>query len=109
MADPVDANVIRSLRQLVGLYPRWALPAVMALGLMSFAMEGIGISLFIPLLQILQGQETGLPDDGPFAAFGALLARVPPDRRLVAIGGLILAAIVLKNAIGYGNMVLHSL
>jgi ABC-type multidrug transport system fused ATPase/permease subunit len=61
------------------------------------------------MLHVLQGQGTGLPDDGPFAFFGALLARVPPDRRLMVIGGLILAAIALKNLIGYGNLVLHSL
>ena len=109
MADSKDAETLRSLRQLIGLYPRWGMPAVLALGLLSFASEGIGISLFIPLLQTLQGADAALPSDGPFAAFGSLLAGVPAEHRLVVIGGLILAAITLKNVIGYSNNVLHSL
>src|SRR5437016_12987732 len=46
-------GVPRTLRFLMRLYPTWALPVVLALGLVSYGLEGIRISLFIPLLQTL--------------------------------------------------------
>ncbi len=109
MADPDDADVIRSLRQLVRLYPAWALPAVVTLGLLSYAMEGIGIGLFIPLLQTLQNSPSMSTDDGLFGTVSRLLERFSAEDKLLVIGGFIFASILIKNVITYGNAVLHAL
>lgn len=45
-----NKNVITSLLPLLKLYP-WAIPTIIILGIISSFSEGLGISLFIPLLQ----------------------------------------------------------
>ena len=47
---------IKHLLPLVKLYP-WAIPTIVFLGVLSSVFEGLGISLFIPVLQTLL-QET---------------------------------------------------
>ena len=39
--------------------PAWSAPAIVGLGLLSAMLEGIGLSLFIPLVELLGAQEEG--------------------------------------------------
>ncbi len=45
-----EAKAIKTLLPLLKLYP-WGIAATIALGTLSSLSEGLGISLFIPLLQ----------------------------------------------------------
>ena len=105
---PAEAKVGKSLRLLIRLYPRWALPAVVLLGLLSFCIEGFGISLFVPLVQALQQSPTGGFEGGLLGRFLAPLAEMDAEKRLMLIGAFIFGSTVLKNLIGYGNAVLHA-
>ncbi|HKX07836.1 MAG TPA: ABC transporter ATP-binding protein [Stellaceae bacterium] len=99
-----------TLRFLMHLYPTWALPVVIALGLVSYGLEGIGISLFIPLLQTLNGGALpSLPGMSLFHGAFASLADLGPVERTVVLGGVILGCVVAKNLIVYANSVLHAL
>ena len=103
-------GVPRTLQFLMGLYPAWALPVVLVLGLVSYGLEGIGISLFIPLLQTLNGG--ALPNIPGMSLFGWIvtpLASLDPIERTAVLGGFIFACVLAKNLIVYGNSVLHAL
>ncbi|WP_292381882.1 ABC transporter ATP-binding protein, partial [Mesorhizobium sp.] len=82
------------------------LPAVVALGLASAALEGFGIGLIIPLLGIIMGhgEATGM------AGLSALLQKVGAGlgerERLIAISAAILGSILLKNLLAFANAVL---
>ena len=84
------------LLPLVAPYPL-AVFAIVTLGVLAPAVEGIGISLFIPLLQSIE------PGTSASHGLPALLERVaelvPGERRMVVLPLLILAAILLKNAL----------
>jgi subfamily B ATP-binding cassette protein MsbA len=90
---------VRLLRPLLSAHP-FGVGLVVALGILASAAEGIGITLFIPLVQSID----------PAAATGALpsplahlVAVVPSDRRVVVLPLLILVAILLKNALVFAN------
>src|SRR5947199_3495445 len=103
-------GVPRTLRFLMRLYPAWALPVVLILGLVLYGLEGIGISLFIPLLQTLNGG--ALPNFPGMSVFGWIvspLAGLDPVERTVVLGGFIFVCVLAKNLIVYGNSVLHAL
>jgi subfamily B ATP-binding cassette protein MsbA len=108
LSRPTKENVGKSLRSLVGLYPTWALPAVILLGVLSFCVEGFGISLFVPLLQALDQSSIGGAGLGIFGWLLRPLARFDGDERLLIIGGFIFGSTVLKNLIAYGSAVLHA-
>ena len=103
-----DAAVGKSLRLLVRLYPRWALPAVLLLGVLSYCIEGLGISLFVPLIQALQQAPADGLQGGILGRILAPLAHMDADARLMAIGGFIFGTTIVKNLITYGNALLHA-
>lgn len=72
----------------------WELTAVVLLGIISFLAEGVGLSLFMPLLQSLD------PNTGAAASLG-FLSRIPASDRLAWIVGCILAMTVLKGLLTY--------
>jgi len=78
--------------------PRWAAPAMVGLGLLSAALEGAGLYLFIPLAQVLGAQAGG----GRLTeAFLHLLAPLPrPWWAPVVVAGLC-ASIIAKNLVGF--------
>lgn len=82
------------------------LPAVVLLGLVGAALEGIGIGLVIPLLGIIAGDATSPQMSGLSAVFQSFGQTLGSDVRLAVIAGFILALIVLKNVIAYANTVL---
>ncbi|WP_216005168.1 ABC transporter ATP-binding protein [Citreicella sp. C3M06] len=73
-------------------------PLVFVLGLLGTALEGMGIGLLIPLLDLVAGHDKPLP--AVLAPFGRLL---PENDRGVAIGLVILCLILLKNLVAYVN------
>lgn len=103
-----EAKAIKKLLPLLKLYP-WAIPAVVALGILSSLSEGIGISLFIPFLQTLEGASSSAENSNSLIGFlNQIFNQVPPNYRLLLIPFCIFASIVLKNAISYSNGVLFS-
>jgi subfamily B ATP-binding cassette protein MsbA len=78
--------------------PRWAAPAIVALGLISAALEGAGLYLFIPLMQSLGA---GGGDHPLVRIFQRILEPVPrPLWTAVLVGGLCLS-IVAKNGVNF--------
>ena len=106
-AEPDRAPPLTSFISRVGALlrladaPAWSAPAIVALGLLSAMLEGIGLSLFIPLVELLGAREGGT--SVLTRAFDPLLAPVPVEWRVpVVIAGLCLS-IVLKNVVAQLN------
>ena len=97
---------IRPLLSLLKLYP-WAIPGIVILGLLSSLSEGVGISLFIPLLQSLNQTNSQLPSKNFFVDFFyQLFVHFPPNNRLLIIVFCIFCSIFLKNCLSYSNTIL---
>ncbi len=82
-----------------------ATAAIVGLGIVASAAEGIGITLFIPLVQAVA---PGTGADGLPAPLARLVAWVPAERRLVVLPLVMLGAIALKNGLMFANRVLVS-
>ncbi len=95
-------------RQLLGLLKPcpWALPLLVVLGIVASALEGLGIYLFIPLLQFLIDAPTDTASGNhvvdALIAFGRNL---PDDQRLLILGSCIVVSIAFKNLVSYANVV----
>ncbi|MGB6017749.1 MAG: ABC transporter ATP-binding protein, partial [Nodosilinea sp.] len=102
-----DITLLKRLQPLLRPYP-WAMPAVVLVGMLASLFEGLGISLFIPVLQSL------MPDAAPTAGGGLaqglfrLVERIPAGDRLWVLPSLILACIVVKNLLSYSNYMLSA-
>ncbi|MES0029281.1 ABC transporter ATP-binding protein [Mesorhizobium sp. M0040] len=93
------------LRRALGRKQLRLLPAVVVLGLLSAALEGFGIGLIIPLLNIIMGQgQTGMA--GFSAVFQHVGSSLSERDRLIVISVAILGSIVLKNLFAYANTLL---
>ena len=108
-----DKNPVRGsiplLLPLLRWYP-WVIPAVIVLGVLSALAEGVGISLFIPLLQGTSSSQTALfnGQSGLVGSLGQLFASIPPDRRLAIVAACIFGSILLKTILGLAHSVLSS-
>ena len=94
---------LRALRPLVTL-PAWAGPSLILLGLLSALMEGLSISLIIPLIQHFTGSAVngfGARLMAPFTVF-------PEQWRAPLIGLAMLLCVVLKNVLSYAYACLFS-
>lgn len=80
---------------------RGILAAVVALGLVSSIFEGIGLSLFIPLLQNYSG--TPAVEEGLLARLMAVFTLVPEESRLAVIVLAIFACIFVKCIVQYAG------
>lgn len=93
--------MIRAIGDLIRLArPRpWALPVLVVLGLLASLAEGIGIGLFIPLLELLMGG--GARDAaGPLVALlQDLVPEGDPSDRISAIVLMIVGLVALRTAI----------
>jgi subfamily B ATP-binding cassette protein MsbA len=99
---------IRLLLPLLGWY-RWAIPAVIALGVFSALAEGVGISFFIPLLQgISSSSATTVSGGGLVGSLERLFNGIPPERRLVVVSACIFGSILLKTTLQLAHSVLSS-
>ncbi len=90
---------LRLLRPLLSAHP-FGVAVVVLLGILASAAEGIGITLFIPLVQSIEPGSAGGVLPAPLAS---LVGAVPADRRVVVLPLLILGAIALKNALVFAN------
>lgn len=86
---------------------RGYVPGVVLLGLLATALEGIGIGLIVPLLDVVMSNDASVQGwmPGILASVGE---SVPPAQRGLFIGLAILALIVLKNIVAYGNGLLQA-
>jgi subfamily B ATP-binding cassette protein MsbA len=94
------------LRRALGRKQLRLLPAVVVLGLVSAALEGFGIGLIIPLLNIIMGQQGAAGLAGFSAVFQHVGSSLSERDRLIIISVAILGSIILKNVFAFANMLL---
>ncbi|MDQ1336756.1 MAG: ATP-binding cassette, subfamily bacterial MsbA [Thermodesulfobacteriota bacterium] len=96
-----DFKTLKQLLSLFRLHP-WAMPTIIALGILSSLSEGFGISLFIPFLHGLE-QPAFHPDTGNWLAdaLASLFTHIPPDRRLMVIAACIFGSILFKALLSF--------
>ena len=101
-----DSYVHPSLSVVLGPFRRF-LPAVILLGLLATALEGIGIGLVIPLLDVVVSGESRAQGFLPelLVSFGEAM---PPETRGLLIGGAILGLLAVKNVVVYANGLLQA-
>jgi subfamily B ATP-binding cassette protein MsbA len=103
-----EAKAIRTLWPLLKLYP-WGIPAIVILGILSSLSEGLGISLFIPLLQGLDKTNSpGSSGNNLLDFINHLFSHLSPTNRIVVIALCIFGTILLKNCVAYSNTSLLS-
>lgn len=105
--EPDRRRGARALVPLLRLYP-WAIPAIVALGVAASLAEGIGISLFIPLLQSVSQGADASSDPSWIGSAAGLFDGLSANDRLWAISGCIFAAVVVSALLTYLNTVLFS-
>ncbi|MBW4595702.1 MAG: ABC transporter ATP-binding protein/permease [Brasilonema angustatum HA4187-MV1] len=103
----MKAKVIKTLLPLLKLYP-WAIPAIVTLGILSSLAEGLGISLFIPLLQSLDTSTQTASSNFLVRYLNRIFIDVSPNSRLIIIALCVVGSIVLKNCLAYGNGILFA-
>jgi subfamily B ATP-binding cassette protein MsbA len=105
MTSPPALREIQTIRRLLALVGehRWFLPPAVALGLLASLVEGVGLSLFIPLLQAFDAGHGGT-QIAPFAAsIQNAVELVPAELRVPVVILVMLAAIAIKNLVQYAN------
>lgn len=103
-----EAKVIKTLLPLLKLYP-WAIPAIVTLGILSSLSEGLGISLFIPLLQSLaQTNDETASSNFLVRYLNQIFIGVSANERLIIIALCIVCLILLKNCLIYSNTILFA-
>ncbi|GAX42586.1 ABC transporter-related protein [Tolypothrix sp. NIES-4075] len=102
-----EAKVIKILLPLLKLYP-WAIPVIVTLGILSSLSEGLGISLFIPLLQSLDTNSQTAGSNFLVRYFNQIFLDVSPNSRLIIIALCIVCLIILKNCLVYSNGILFA-
>lgn len=81
---------------------RWALPALVLLGLLRSLTEGIGIGLFVPLLGgLVGGDPSGTAEPRFVEWMTGFFGDVPPEQRTRAIALVVFAAIVASALLSY--------
>ena len=101
-----EVQAIGKVLPLLKLYP-WAIPIIIVLGSLSSLLEGLGISLFIPLLQNLDLNSQQSNGENPLINFlNRIFINVSPEDRILIIALCILASILLKNCLVYSNNIL---
>jgi subfamily B ATP-binding cassette protein MsbA len=92
----------RAARTALRLLPRGraTIAVIVALGTASAIAEGVGITLFLPLL----GPEVGDAGTGPIASLlSSIFGGLEGDARMAVVAAAILAAVVLRSALAYGR------
>lgn len=105
-------RIIRLLLPLLKFYP-WVVPVIIFLGFVSSAVEGVGISLFIPLLysldQTSQSQAQLNVQAGVLTnLFDRIFIHVPADRRFIVATVLIFVSILIKIILSYSNTIVFA-
>ena len=102
-----ELEVVRSLAPVRAWHP-WVVPSSVALGLLAALSEGIGLSLFMPLLYSAHGVFSP-SEGGPLGAWLAdAFASIPRPERLPVIAIAIMVLVFVKNLFVYLNEVTKS-
>ena len=86
----------------IGRPKRWAVLAIIVLGLLAALLEGLGLLLFIPLIRSL-GASTG-GGGGVERLLEDLLRVIPQSQQTALLVGLLFALILLKNLVNLANV-----
>lgn len=101
-------DTIKKLLPLLKLYP-WMLPVILVLGVSTSLSEGIGLSLFIPLLDGLESiPQRQTPSSGLFQWIAQWHQFIPESSRHQVLLVLIFLTVLLKALLSYGNAVYFS-
>jgi subfamily B ATP-binding cassette protein MsbA len=101
-----ESKVIKTLLPLLKIYP-WAIPTIVILGVLSSFFEGLGISLFMPLLQSLSQTDSQTASSNFFVdILNRIFINISTNNRFIIIALCILVSIVLKNCLVYSNTIL---
>lgn len=103
-----EAKAIRTLLPLLKLYP-WGILGIISLGSLSSLSEGLGITLFVPLLQSLGQATNPAVSENFFIDFlNQAFIHIAPDKRPLVIALCIFGSVLLKNYLSYSSAVLNS-
>jgi len=98
-----DVALFKRLLPLLKLYP-WAIPTIIGLGILASLFEGLGISLFIPVLQSLMQDTASVPEGSALIqGIFRLTNGISAENRLWMLPTLILLCILIKNFLSYTN------
>ncbi|MBD2387214.1 ABC transporter ATP-binding protein [Cylindrospermum sp. FACHB-282] len=102
-----ELQAIKALMPLIKFYP-WAIPVIVLLGTLSPFAEGLGISLFIPLLQSLDktSAQTSVYNNLFLNYLNQLFLFIHPSQRFLIIPFFIFLAFLLKSGLSYGYQAL---
>ncbi len=101
-------RAIANLLPLLKLYS-WAVPIVIILGILSSLAEGLGISLFIPLLQSFNRADSEITCENPLLCFiHNLFISFAPNHRLLLISLCIFGCILLRVSLSYSSSIVFS-
>jgi subfamily B ATP-binding cassette protein MsbA len=97
-----DLQAIKALKPLIKFYP-WAVPTIVILGTLSPFAEGLGISLFIPLLQSLDSTsaQKNVYDNVFLTFINQLFSSIHPQQRFIIIPLFIFLAFFVKSSLSY--------
>lgn len=108
MSNNSTVKVIKKLLPLLKLYPKKMI-IIIILGILSSFFEGLGISLFIPLLQSVIQTSSSVANSNFFVdILNRIFINVSPNNRFLIIASCILSSIVLKNCLSYSNSILFA-
>jgi ATP-binding cassette, subfamily B, bacterial MsbA len=103
-----EANTIRNLLPLLRLHA-WGFPAIIVLGLLQSFSEGVGIGLFIPLLDLLAGgAQPRARGQWLTDTMAGLFRHVAPEQRLTIIVLCLLAAVLASAVLAYLHGILFA-
>ena len=99
-----ELQVVRTLLPLLSR-PRWALPAIVTLGVAASLAEGVGLAMFVPLLQTFAAEDdqAGGGSGLLVAQFDRLLGSLEGDRRLLVLTVGIFLAVSVRALLSYAN------
>src|SRR5438067_1107823 len=100
---------LKAIRVLVRLMRpwRWTLPAVVLLGLAGFLAEGLGVGLFVPVLQsMIEGPKAGNVAGGLIQTMSYGLVSLTRTQHLSSVMLVVLALVTCKGLLVYSNEVL---
>lgn len=101
-------NYFTILKPLLKVYP-WLIPLIIILGVLASVFEGVGLSLFIPLLQSLNQGATPVTNNNFFINYiNNFLSSYTSEYKIIVIALSIFITILLKNLLVYLNNIVFS-
>ena len=82
------------------------LPLIALVGLVASLLEGIGISLLIPLVALLLSSDVPPHIPAPIGSLAESVRTLNPETRVLALSGTLLVLILLKSALNVANNLL---